>query len=451
MTQGRSQGLTPLLTLSVVLVLVVVGLAQGLWLPNLHNGLLALAFTGVGAYVLHQRPGHLVGRLMMVAGPVSAVMFLGRQIGHADTSTTADWWAWVGTWPVPLSICLVTIWVLCFPDGRLPTRRWRPVVVVAVAASLFSTVLSAGWPVGYVASGVGSTHPLNEDAPSLVQTLWDVTAVPTFTGLQLLWVVVLVVRWRGGASNRALAWLLGAAAVSGVALVAGMAVAGTPRAGLLTTVLIPLAAGIAVVHGQQSAAHSALTWLSRSDADARRLPAELARATAEALHADRATLWLGSDRGLHVVGLWPESADEPAPTTWSALQDAGPQVRPVRRDNALTGALAVERVDPLSRAEATLLDDLARQARLVLDQVGLIEAIAAEQRAGHLEGLTARERAVLELVARGLSNAAICDELHLSIKTVEPVVGSIFAKLGLHADSASNRRVLAALAYMRAG
>ena len=46
---------------------------------------------------------------------------------------------------------------------------------------------------------------------------------------------------------------------------------------------------------------------------------------------------------------------------------------------------------------------------------------------GHLDGLTDRENEVLELISRGLSNAAICDELHLSIKTVEPVVGSIFA------------------------
>ncbi|MCW2604130.1 MAG: two component transcriptional regulator, LuxR family, partial [Pseudonocardiales bacterium] len=56
---------------------------------------------------------------------------------------------------------------------------------------------------------------------------------------------------------------------------------------------------------------------------------------------------------------------------------------------------------------------------------------------------------VLELIARGLSNSAICGELHLSIKTVEPIVSAIFAKLGLHADAASNRRVLAALAYLR--
>ena len=63
--------------------------------------------------------------------------------------------------------------------------------------------------------------------------------------------------------------------------------------------------------------------------------------------------------------------------------------------------------------------------------------------------LSPRERDVLQLMSQGLSNAAICTELHLSIKTIEPVVSTIFTKLGLHADSASNRRVLAVLAYLR--
>ena len=57
---------------------------------------------------------------------------------------------------------------------------------------------------------------------------------------------------------------------------------------------------------------------------------------------------------------------------------------------------------------------------------------------------------MLALIARGLSNAAICEELHLSVKTVEPLVSAVFSKLGLRADAGSNRRVLAALAYLRA-
>jgi DNA-binding CsgD family transcriptional regulator len=217
--------------------------------------------------------------------------------------------------------------------------------------------------------------------------------------------------------------------------------------------LVPVAAGYAIVHGQHAAAYSALTWLSRSDADPVELPAGLARATAESLHATSVSVWLGPAEGLHPVGLWPdvdaETDAEPPPTSLAGLTSPGGAVRAVRRGSEVTGALVVRRPDPLSRPEERLLDDLARQAALVLDHLSLTRAIADERRAGHLDGLTEREHDVLELISRGLSNAAICDELHLSVKTVEPLVGSIFAKLGLHADSASNRRVLAALEYVR--
>jgi DNA-binding CsgD family transcriptional regulator len=279
-----------------------------------------------------------------------------------------------------------------------------------------------------------------------------VIASPSFVVLQLLWVVVLVVRWRDRSSARQLAWLLAAVAVSTAALLVGLAVAGSPRAGLLTTPLIPIAAGLAIVHGQHAAAYSALTWLSRSGGDARELPAGLARAAAESLHATHASVWLGGEDGMHAVGLWPETGPEPPPGSLSSLA-AGPwaAVRIVHHGDEVAGALVVARPDPLSRAEDRLLDDLTRQAGLVLDHLTLTETIARERRAGHLDGLTDREHDVLELISRGLSNAAICDELHLSVKTVEPVVGSIFVKLGLYADSASNRRVLAALEYVRSG
>ena len=67
-----------------------------------------------------------------------------------------------------------------------------------------------------------------------------------------------------------------------------------------------------------------------------------------------------------------------------------------------------------------------------------------------VEGLTAREREVLGLMAEGRSNAAIAEALVVTERAVEKHVTSIFSKLDLPPTVEDHRRVLAVLAYLRA-
>jgi DNA-binding NarL/FixJ family response regulator len=62
--------------------------------------------------------------------------------------------------------------------------------------------------------------------------------------------------------------------------------------------------------------------------------------------------------------------------------------------------------------------------------------------------LTDREHEVLALIAQGLSNAAIGEELTITKRAVEHHVNSIFAKLELRGDAQVDRRVRAALMYL---
>lgn len=450
-TRSRLRGLPSLLLVIVAVVFTVFGLARGFWLENIHNALLAVTFTFVGAYVLFERPRHREGVLFLATGAVHAVMFLGRQLGHFSPEVPAIA-GWFGVWPLTLALALTTFAVICFPDGRLPGRAWRVVAVLIVLDTALLSVLSAGWPVDYASVGVVTPHPLAATTPPLVETLWNALSIPSFIAFQLLWVVAVVARLvrRDGRVRRQLGWLLLAAGVSVALLVVGLLVWESPRAGILSATLLPLAAGWAIVRGQHAAAYSALSWLSRSAADPRDLPDVLARTLAESTDAARVTVWLGDAGRLLAVGTWPTGDDDRPPTTLGALDDEiiG-AVQPVRRGPDVVGAISLERDEPLSRSEGRMFADLGAQAALVLDHLTLGAVIERDDRAGRLADLSPREREVLALIARGLSNTAICSELHLSIKTVEPIVSAVFLKLGLDSDAGSNRRVLAALEYQR--
>jgi DNA-binding NarL/FixJ family response regulator len=78
----------------------------------------------------------------------------------------------------------------------------------------------------------------------------------------------------------------------------------------------------------------------------------------------------------------------------------------------------------------------------------LIEGARRPQRSP-IDDLTPREREVLSLMARGMSNRAIAEELTLTKRAVEKQVSAIFAKLELPAGEDDDRRTLAVLAYVR--
>ena len=85
-----------------------------------------------------------------------------------------------------------------------------------------------------------------------------------------------------------------------------------------------------------------------------------------------------------------------------------------------------------------------------IDQEVVRQLLARRRADDPLDELTPREREVLELMAQGLSNAAIAQRLVVTDGAIEKHVTNIFGKLGLHTAAGGNLRVLAVLAWLRA-
>lgn len=100
---------------------------------------------------------------------------------------------------------------------------------------------------------------------------------------------------------------------------------------------------------------------------------------------------------------------------------------------------------------AVLVDALRRlcESESVVDPTIVAQLMRRRRAKDPLDSLSDREKEVLGLVAEGYSNSALAARLSIAERTVEAHITQAFAKLHLVDDPASNRRVLAVVAYLR--
>jgi DNA-binding NarL/FixJ family response regulator len=144
----------------------------------------------------------------------------------------------------------------------------------------------------------------------------------------------------------------------------------------------------------------------------------------------------------------------------------------IRRLHPGVGVLVLSQYVETDYATELLAEDAAGVGYLLKDRVAdIAEFVAAVRRVAEggsaldpsivsrllgrsrrdnpIDTLTPREREVLELMAEGLSNAAIAARLVVTERAIEKHVTSIFGKLRLPPDADAHRRVLAVVAFLR--
>lgn len=155
-----------------------------------------------------------------------------------------------------------------------------------------------------------------------------------------------------------------------------------------------------------------------------------------------------TDEGLVAAGRIREEHPQVGVLVLSQYVEPGYAMRLLEEHPEKVGYLLKERVFDV----AVLVDALRRidEGETVIDPTIVSRLLGRRRREDPLSELTSREREVLSLVAEGLSNSAIADRLVVTERTVEAHIKQVFMKLGLGTDSATHRRILAVLAYLRA-
>jgi hypothetical protein len=139
-----------------------------------EDAVIAVGFSTLGAIVAPRFPPHNpIGWLFCALGLVAAVLLFGGEyayyslLARPGSLPGGEAFAWVVSWLWVVHSGLFAFLGLLFPNGRLPTSRWRPfawLVVAAVVAGSVATALSPG-PIDTLAP---IHNPLGiESAPNL--------------------------------------------------------------------------------------------------------------------------------------------------------------------------------------------------------------------------------------------------------------------------------------------
>jgi hypothetical protein len=241
-------------TLAVVRPLTVGVLAQGAARALVYP----LGYATVGLVLTLRRPANPIGWLYAAAGLTWSLGIPGDAwvdqlvADHRPLPLAAQVSAVFGelNW-APATVLGVVLPALLVPDGRLRSRRWRPVAAAAVVAGVLALAGNALAPVDLEDSGIANPFALAGPAGDLAEAvgglgtiLWLVSLVASLA------CVVMRFRSSTGIERQQLRWVMAGAAGAVVGLSVG---ALAPQQTVVSSVLyagvlcVPVAVAVAVL------------------------------------------------------------------------------------------------------------------------------------------------------------------------------------------------------------
>jgi hypothetical protein len=156
-----------------------------------------LAFPTIGALVVSRRPENPIGWIFCAVSLVVFGLFAQQYAWYTLLTRPGFlpggvWMAWIGDWVGIIGFYLpFSLPLLLFPDGKPPSRRWRPLVwltVAFLAANSVALALKPG-PIGMQDIVLPMHNPVGIDAlAGIFDTLGavqNITLVPVFLACAL--------------------------------------------------------------------------------------------------------------------------------------------------------------------------------------------------------------------------------------------------------------------------
>ena len=253
---------------------VVLARGPGAPVNELAIVLAVAAYLSVGLVILIARPGHLVGRLLLLGGSAwgigEGLLALAVYLWSRQQGTAAGWFAVLGSVRALGWLAVVLGVPLVFPDGRTPWGGRRPVVLAALATGAFVLALViAPTPLDYRLAGLDSPTGV----PAWLRPAADLLALGSLGAVAVALAVAvagLVHRWRLGDEllRQQLVTYLAAFAAPLVLLPFVPTSLVEPWMFVLVSLPVPVAVGVAVfqrrLYDVQLVVHRTVTFVALS-------------------------------------------------------------------------------------------------------------------------------------------------------------------------------------------
>jgi hypothetical protein len=214
-----------LTALTFLLIALNLSLNAPIYFYWFESTIIAVGYPVIGAIIASRLPAHPIGWICCAIGVLAAVQHFSGEYAiyalrtpHPEALLGGYAMLWVSLWAWILVFGLIEILLFLFPNGRLPSKRWRPLAWLSGALTLMAAILISISPDAAL-DALGSSDNVHVSLPNplgiegLPNLYRPIQTLVLALGLVAAASVVIGRRKAGGIERLQVKWLLYASVI----------------------------------------------------------------------------------------------------------------------------------------------------------------------------------------------------------------------------------------------